>query len=115
VKLSKRKKFVFPILGGFVLLMVIAGLTNSSDKKAAAAPAAATVETTAPAEKAPAAEAPAKVEETRAETAGQENARRSAEDYLSTAAFSRKGLIDQLKYEGYTEQQAVYGVNQAGL
>jgi hypothetical protein len=49
------------------------------------------------------------------ETAGQENARRSAESYLDTSPFSRSGLIEQLKFEGYTEQQAVYGVNQAGL
>ena len=30
-------------------------------------------------------------------------------------AFSRQGLIDQLQFEGYTYEQAVYGVNQVGL
>lgn len=29
--------------------------------------------------------------------------------------FSRQGLIDQLQFEGYTYEQAVYGVNQVGL
>ncbi len=48
-------------------------------------------------------------------TAGQENALRSAEDYLDYSAFSRSGLIEQLMYEGYTREQAEYGVNEAGL
>lgn len=29
-------------------------------------------------------------------------------------SFSRGGLIDQLEYEGYTHEQAVYGVEQNG-
>ena len=44
-----------------------------------------------------------------------EQAAKAAESYLENSAFSRSGLIEQLKYEGYTEQQAVYGVNEAGL
>ena len=50
-------------------------------------------------------------EEAPAETAGQENARESAEDYLDTSAFSRKGLIDQLEYEGYSTKDATYAVD----
>jgi colicin import membrane protein len=50
-------------------------------------------------------------EETPRETAGQENARRSAQSYLETAAFSRKGLIGQLKYEGYSTADATYAVD----
>lgn len=45
------------------------------------------------------------------ETAGQENARESAESYLDLSAFSRTGLIKQLKYEGYSEKDATYGVD----
>lgn len=45
------------------------------------------------------------------ETAGQENARRSAETYLDTSAFSRAGLIKQLKFEGYSQKDAEYGVD----
>jgi Host cell surface-exposed lipoprotein len=45
------------------------------------------------------------------ETAGQENARRSAESYLDTTAFSHKGLIQQLKFEGYSTADATYGVD----
>lgn len=45
------------------------------------------------------------------ETAGQENARGSAESYLDLSAFSRTGLIKQLKFEGYSEKDAIYGVD----
>jgi hypothetical protein len=45
------------------------------------------------------------------ETAGQENARESAESYLDLSAFSRTGLIKQLKFEGYSEKDAIYGVD----
>jgi hypothetical protein len=42
---------------------------------------------------------------------GKSNAQRSAENYLDTTAFSRKGLIDQLELEGYTTAEAVAGVD----
>lgn len=38
------------------------------------------------------------------ETAGQDDARESAESYLDLSAFSRVGLIKQLKFEGYSEK-----------
>jgi hypothetical protein len=44
------------------------------------------------------------------ETAGQENARRSAENYLGSIAFSAQGLIKQLEYEGYSTADATYAV-----
>lgn len=45
------------------------------------------------------------------ETAAQENARESAASYLDLSAFSRTGLIKQLKFEGYSEKDATYGVD----
>ena len=45
------------------------------------------------------------------ETAGQENARESAESYLKFQAFSRTGLIKQLEFEGYSTTDATYGVD----
>jgi hypothetical protein len=48
------------------------------------------------------------------ETAGQKNARESAEQYLQTAAFSRVGLINQLSSqygEGYSKADALYAVD----
>ncbi len=44
-----------------------------------------------------------------------EQAARSAQDYLDYTHFSRSGLIDQLEYEGFTPDQAEYGVNAVGL
>jgi hypothetical protein len=45
------------------------------------------------------------------ETLGQENARKSAKNYLDYTAFSRSGLIKQLEYEGYSTEEATYGVD----
>lgn len=50
-------------------------------------------------------------EEASTESSGQENARRSAESYLQLSAFSRAGLIKQLKYEGYSVADATYVVD----
>jgi hypothetical protein len=53
-------------------------------------------------------------EEGTSETAGQENARRSAESYLDTMAFSRQGLIEQLSSEagaGFSRADATYAVD----
>jgi colicin import membrane protein len=50
-------------------------------------------------------------EEASSETAGQENARGSAESYLDSMAFSRTGLIKQLKYEGFSISDATYAVD----
>jgi hypothetical protein len=48
----------------------------------------------------------------------QENALRSAQEYLSMTSFSRKGLIEQLSSKAgdqFTHAQAVYAVNQLGF
>ena len=45
------------------------------------------------------------------ETLAQENARKSAEQYLRFGSFSREGLISQLEFEGYERSDAVYGVD----
>ena len=47
-----------------------------------------------------------------------EQAAKSAKNYLDNSAFSRQGLIEQLSSEygdGFTYAQAVYGVNQTCL
>ena len=38
-----------------------------------------------------------------------------AADYLEYTSFSREGLIDQLMYDGFTREQAEYGVSTTGL
>lgn len=42
-------------------------------------------------------------------------AAKKAADYLGFSSFSRSGLIDQLMFEGFTPQQAEYGVSTTGL
>ena len=47
-------------------------------------------------------------------TAGEENALRSAKQYLDVMAFSYSGLIDQLVYEGYSDADATYAADHCG-
>lgn len=47
-------------------------------------------------------------------TTGQENALRSAQSYLDIFAFSRQGLIEQLIYEGYSEDEATFAADNCG-
>lgn len=47
-------------------------------------------------------------------TSGMKNALKSAKSYLSFSAFSYTGLIDQLKYEGYTQEEATYAADNCG-
>ena len=44
----------------------------------------------------------------------EKNAIKKAESYLSHMSFSRSRLIEQLKYEGFTDEQAEYGVSAVG-
>lgn len=47
-------------------------------------------------------------------TAGERNALQQAKRYLNMSAFSYSGLIDQLKFEEYTDSEAVYAVDNCG-
>jgi uncharacterized lipoprotein YehR (DUF1307 family) len=47
-------------------------------------------------------------------TASQENALKSAESYLGGEHFSKKGLEEQLEYEGYKAADARYAANNVG-
>ena len=44
-------------------------------------------------------------------TTSQKQAVRKAEDYLDLTAFSRKGLIKQLKFEGFSNKDATFAVD----
>jgi hypothetical protein len=53
-----------------------------------------------------------------AHPAWNEQAVKSAKNYLDMTSFSRDGLIEQLSSsagDGYTREQAVYAVDQVGL
>lgn len=47
-------------------------------------------------------------------SAGEQNALRSAEQYLGLMAFSYSGLIQQLTFEGYTDSEAAYAADHCG-
>ncbi|MCM3778388.1 Ltp family lipoprotein [Microbacterium hydrocarbonoxydans] len=47
-------------------------------------------------------------------TVAQENAIRSAQNYLDFTGFSRSGLIGQLEYEGFSTEDATFAVDNAG-
>jgi len=108
------------VVGGLIALFVAVGIAGSGSSSgttpaAAVKPTAATAATTAPVV---AAAKPAVVAAAQpappTETAGQANARRSAQQYLSFAPFSRDGLIDQLSSsagEGFSLADATYGVD----
>ena len=81
-----------------------------ADKKAAAdkvvADKAAAVKAAADKAAADKAAAAKKIADANRLTTAQENAKRKAESYLDMSGFSRSGLIDQLKFEGFTENDA---------
>jgi len=54
------------------------------------------------------------VEESDKTTMGEKNALDTALSYLRYMSFSYSGLIEQLEFEGYTYEEAVYGVNNCG-
>lgn len=46
-------------------------------------------------------------------TSGQKKATESAESYLEGQTYSKRGLIDQLKFEKFTSGQARYAASKA--
>lgn len=53
-------------------------------------------------------------DEDRQATIGEQNALEKAYDYLSTMAFSYKGLIEQLEFEGFSNSEATYAADHCG-
>lgn len=50
-----------------------------------------------------------------AATAGQRNALSKARSYLQISAFSKKGLAEQLKFDGFSRSDARWAVNRVGV
>ena len=51
---------------------------------------------------------------TRGGTSNHQQAVRKAKEYLQIEAFSLKGLVAQLKYDGFSTSDATYGARHAG-
>ena len=47
-------------------------------------------------------------------TVSQRNALRRAQSYLNTMAFSHRGLVEQLEYEGYSTEDATFAADNCG-
>jgi hypothetical protein len=88
------------------------GLLACGKDVAAAPPAEAPATTAAPAE-APTTTAvpPTASAPDGSVTVSQQQAAKSAEHYLKYHSFSRSGLVSQLLYEGFTAEDAEYGVS----
>ena len=52
--------------------------------------------------------------ETEAISMGKINALGKAKEYLFVMAFSHSGLVEQLKFEGFTDEEAAYGADNCG-
>ena len=55
-----------------------------------------------------------KPDESSSVSAGERNALSKAKDYLTFSNFSYSGLIEQLEFEGFSHEEAVYGADHCG-
>jgi hypothetical protein len=107
---KKKRPFWHYIIGGcggfvglIIFIAILSAIFGSSDKPES---------TVAGGQAAESSQSEPVVEKTTTkETTSQKNAVRSAKQYLDVAGFSRKGLIKQLEFEGYSESDAAYGAD----
>ncbi len=72
------------------------------------------IESTKEAQKEEKIEQEVSVEEINRATLGEKNSLRKATDYLNYTAFSYEGLVNQLKFEGFSDKEAKYGADHCG-
>lgn len=116
---AKNKKPIYKrwwlwALIAFALIVVIAA-AGSGDEKAPNAGEGTTVaeQKDAPSETKATTAAPSTTEDASI-TLGMKNALAKAKSYLSFDGFSKKGLMDQLAFEGFSEEEAAYAVEACG-
>lgn len=128
----KRKRFIIPAaaLALIIGVAVIGGGDGAPDPEPATSPSATEKASPEPTESVteeaaaePEVEASDEPETTpepesqndENHTASQTQAIRSAESYLDFTSFSRSSLIDQLVFEGFTQERAAHGADSVGL
>lgn len=117
----KQKKPIFKKWWFWVIVVVVVIFALPNGKSSTPAPVTSTPQAAQSAEAEPAVSQPAESTvpdpEANAEpsmTMGQQNALSSAKDYLDYAAFSHAGLVEQLEYEQYSHEDAVYAADNCG-
>ena len=108
-KPKKRKTWLWIVIGLVVLFGLIGacnGNTNETEGSVEPEP----VETAAAKETA----TPEPTEQLPDMTTGEKNALKSAKSYLAYSAFSYNGLIEQLEYEKYSHEEAVFASDNCG-
>lgn len=115
---TKKKFYKRPIFWiiAVVLLFSFAAIgnegqdSNTNTTNSSTEAPAATADTTEEEQSTPEPAEPAEP----AETVSQKNAVRKAKSYLDFAGFSRDGLVAQLEYDKFSNEDAVYGADNAG-
>lgn len=111
---AQRHPILTGILGIIVFFIVINA--GSSDKNAPSnqpdspEPAAEVIETNDPVEET----STEPVDDKPSETVSQKNALRKAKSYLDMSGFSKNGLIKQLEFEKFSNEDAVYAADNIG-
>ncbi|MCI2062478.1 MAG: Ltp family lipoprotein [Eubacteriaceae bacterium] len=106
------KKWWFYVIIVFAII-VIAGIAGSGSSSDTSSPDSGSSTTTSESSSTNSSDSNSDSSESEMTTA-QENAYQSAQDYISSMPFSRRGLVDQLSSdagEGYDREDAVYAVN----
>lgn len=99
----KKKRYIFPIVLTFFIVMSSA--SNQSGDSKSAHSGSVSVETPA------SNEVQTSDSSKSTESTSQAQARKKAESYLEFSAFSKKGLVKQLEFEGFDTDDATYAVN----
>ncbi len=100
----KKKRFILPIAVVVIIGISTANNGGSNSKSDTSSTESSTSQSdtqASPAEEVAAAPT---------ESVSQQNAREKAESYLSFSAFSKKGLIEQLAFEGFEKADCEYAV-----
>lgn len=109
-------KVALVVLGIFILVAILVTAINGSDGGESTDPAVTTTTGSAPAPTSEAEPAPEAEPESAEPDVPREytNALRAADRYLSVSAFSQQGLIEQLKFEDYSQEAAQYAAENVG-
>jgi len=125
LRITTRKLGAVVLVSGFVILIVGVSLSSADDKPVAEPQEVAEEEVEPEPEPEPAPEPepepeevveedPIEEEKSNEVTLGEKNALSSALNYLAVMPFSHSGLVKQLEFEGYTNEEAVYAADNCG-